>query len=102
MTKYREDYSLIVNGNIVLCSDGKITTTDEFLSAILFNVFSKSPVSIKAGLFVVPSLDPNDRIGLYAALVSPAPGRVKIIHVPDTVQDYLLGKQGLQQEEEDV
>lgn len=90
MTKYREDFALIVNGHQVLCSDGKIRTTPELHALILYNVFKEEPILIR-GQPVMPSLDANDTLGLYAALIATAPGRVTIIQAPQQIVDFLKG-----------
>lgn len=92
MTKYKEDYALVVNGQKVLCSDGKIRTAPGLHALMMYNVLKQEPILIR-DQEVMPSLDVNDTLGLYATLISTAPGRVRIIHVPQQVQDFLQGVQ---------
>lgn len=89
--KYRESYAVDVDGRLVVCTDGHISADADLAALIKYNVRLATPVRIVQphGAQFKASLDPNDRLGTVAALMSPAPGRARILTAPDSVIAYL-------------
>lgn len=90
MSKYKETYAVDINGRLVTCTNGLVSAEPDLLRAIRINVALDRQLRLiePYGELFTASLDPNDRMGTIAALMSPMPGRARVIEAPEEVLHY--------------
>lgn len=88
--KYLESYVIDIDGRLIVCTDGRVSADGDLVAQIKMSVDIGLQVRIVEpyGELITASLDPNDRIGTVAALVSPSPGRARVLKAPQEVWDY--------------
>lgn len=90
MTRYREEYAVDVDGELVTCVDGQLSGPKDIVDLIKYNVLARTEVRLVQpyGRLFVASLNPEDRLGIVAALTSPSPGRSRVLTAPEEVWNY--------------
>lgn len=91
MTKYREEYVVVIDDKMLTAVDGHLSGDKDLLRLAQQNALLRRPIQIAPpyGEPVEAQLDdPNNRLGIIAAMMSPSPGRAKVVRAPYEVERY--------------